>query len=287
MSQNMLSPLEITEYVSEVGVKKAKNRPVQTLFLGILAGIFIALGGYGSSVASHNVTNFGLQKVIAGVVFPVGLLFVLICGSELFTGNCLLSVAVADKKISVGQMAKNLLIVFIGNFIGAALIAFLVYSAGLLDFNGGAVGGYAVKVAATKANLPMGQALSSGILCNIIVCLSVWATYAAKDVAGKALMGFIPIFVFVIAGFEHCVANMYYFTIGLLAKGNPVYIEASHISPEKLANLNVAGVAKNLLPVTIGNIIGGAVLVGLVYWFIYKKAAKKTVEKAVSEKKTA
>ncbi|WP_010293685.1 formate/nitrite transporter family protein [Clostridium senegalense] len=285
MSKNMLSPLEVTEYVEEVGVKKAKNKSIQTLFLGILAGAYIALGAFGSAVASHSVTNFGLQKTVAGLVFPVGLLLVLICGAELFTGNCLLSVAVAQKRISIKDMAKNLLIVFIGNFIGTVLIALLVYGAGLLDFNSGAVGGYAIKVATGKVNLTITQALFSGILCNIIVCLAVWGSYTAKDISGKVLMGFIPIFVFIISGFEHCVANMYYLTIGLLAKGNPVYVEASHQTAEKLANLNVIGVIHNLIPVTIGNIIGGSILIGLTYWFIYKKSEKN--KEIVKENKVA
>ncbi|NEU04670.1 MULTISPECIES: formate/nitrite transporter family protein [Clostridium] len=285
MSKNMLSPLEVTEYVEEVGVKKAKNKSIQTLFLGILAGAYIALGAFGSAVASHSVTNFGLQKTVAGLVFPVGLLLVLICGAELFTGNCLLSVAVAQKRISIKDMAKNLLIVFIGNFIGTVLIAFLVYGAGLLDFNSGAVGGYAIKVATGKVNLTVSQALFSGILCNIIVCLAVWGSYTAKDISGKVLMGFIPIFVFIISGFEHCVANMYYLTIGLLAKGNPVYVEASHQTAEKLANLNVMGIIHNLIPVTIGNIIGGSVLIGLTYWFIYKKSEKN--KEIIKENKVA
>lgn len=285
MSKNMLSPLEVTEYVEEVGVKKAKNKSIQTLFLGILAGAYIALGAFGSAVASHSVTNFGLQKTVAGLVFPVGLLLVLICGAELFTGNCLLSVAVAQKRISIKDMAKNLLIVFIGNFIGTVLIALLVYGAGLLDFNSGAVGGYAIKVATGKVNLTITQALFSGILCNIIVCLAVWGSYTAKDISGKVLMGFIPIFVFIISGFEHCVANMYYLTIGLLAKGNPVYVEASHQTAEKLANLNVMGIIHNLIPVTIGNIIGGSILIGLTYWFIYKKSEKN--KEIIKENKVA
>lgn len=274
MSKMMLSPDEITTYVEEVGYKKATNKSVQTLFLGICAGIFISLGAYAASVASHGISDPGIQKFVAGIVFPVGLIFVLICGSELFTGNALLSVAWAEKKITTGQMFKNWAIVWIGNFIGAALVAVLVYVAGLLTT--GTVGGYAVKVAATKAGIKFVPALASGILCNIIVCFCVWGTYGAKDVTGKIFMGFFPILAFVIAGFEHCVANMYYFTIGLLAKTNPAFVEASHLSAEKLEKLNLGGVFNNLIPVTIGNIIGGAVVVGLTYWFIFRKCNKKT-----------
>lgn len=278
MDKKMLTPAEITDYVEEVGIKKANNKSMQTLLLATLAGIFIALGAYGSSMASHSVTNVGLQKTVAGVVFPVGLLFVLICGAELFTGNALLSIAFAEKKITLGQMLKNWTLVFIGNFIGCIIIALLVFNAGLLST--GTLGGYAIKVAATKASLPFGQALASGILCNIIVCFCVWGSYAAKDVAGKVLMGFIPIFVFVISGYEHVVANMYYFSIGLLAKSNEAFVELSHVAPEKLSHLTVGGIFNNIIPVTIGNIIGGAVFVGLAYWAIYKYIpSKKDVKK--------
>ena len=274
MDKKMLSPEEVCRYVEEVGIKKANNKPMQTLLLGILAGMFIALGAYASTVASHGITDPGIQKFVAGIVFPVGLIMVLICGSELFTGNSLLSIAWAQKKISTGQMLRNWFIVWIGNFIGAFLIAALIFASGLLST--GTVGGYAVKVAATKASIGFGPAIASGILCNIIVCLSVWGTYAAKDITGKVLMGFFPIFAFIIAGFEHCVANMYYFSIGLLAKTNPMFIETSHVAIEKLDNLSVVGIFNNLIPVTIGNVIGGAFCIGIIYWIIYIKTNKST-----------
>ncbi|MDU1413887.1 MAG: formate/nitrite transporter family protein [Clostridium sp.] len=274
MDKKMLSPEEVCRYVEEVGIKKANNKPMQTLLLGILAGMFIALGAYASTVASHGITDPGIQKFVAGIVFPVGLIMVLICGSELFTGNSLLSIAWAQKKISTGQMLRNWFIVWIGNFIGAFLIAALIFASGLLST--GTVGGYAVKVAATKASIGFGPAIASGILCNIIVCLSVWGTYAAKDVTGKVLMGFFPIFAFIIAGFEHCVANMYYFSIGLLAKTRPMFVETSHVAIEKLDNLSVVGIFNNLIPVTIGNVIGGAFCIGIIYWIIYIKTNKST-----------
>jgi formate transporter len=285
MDKKMLTPAEITNYVEEVGIKKANNKVAQTLLLATLAGMFIAMGAYGASMASHSITNIGVQKAVAGVVFPVGLLFVLICGAELFTGNALLSIAWAEKKITLGQMFKNLTLVFIGNFIGSIIIATLIFYAGLLST--GTLGGYAIKVAATKASIPFGQALASGILCNIIVCFCVWGTYAAKDVTGKVLMGFIPIFVFVISGYEHVVANMYYFTIGLLAKTNAAFIEASHVTPEKLSHLTIGGIFNNIIPVTIGNIIGGAVFVGLAYWAIYKYIPSKKVVNTHKEKMSA
>jgi len=180
-------------------------------------------------------------------------------------------------------MFRNWTLVWIGNFIGSAFIAILVFEAGLLST--GTVGGYAVKVAATKASIGFVPAIASGILCNVIVCVCVWGTYAAKDVIGKIFMGFFPIFAFVISGFEHCVANMFYFSIGLLAKTNPAFVEASHASAEKLDNLTIGGIFNNLIPVTIGNIIGGAVCVGLAYWFIYRKCNKKKI--VIKEKLSA
>jgi formate/nitrite transporter len=284
MDKKMLTPAEITDYVEKVGIEKANNNWMKTLLLAILAGMFIAMGAYGSTMASHSVTNVGLQKAVAGLVFPVGLLFVLICGAELFTGNALLSIAWAEKKITAWQMVRNWIIVFVGNFIGSIIIAALVYYSGFLSV--GTLGGYAVKVAATKASLSFGPALASGILCNIMVCLSVWGSYAAKDITGKVMMGFIPIFVFVISGYEHVVANMYYFTIGLLAKTNEAFIEASHVAPEKLSHLTVGGIFNNILPVAIGNITGGALFVGLAYWAIYRYIpSKNVVEVKEKEKK--
>lgn len=273
MEKKMLSPEEVCSYVEEVGIKKANNKVIQTLTLGFLAGIFIALGGFAAAVASHGISDPGLQKLVAGTVFPVGLIFVLVCGAELFTGNSLLSVAWAEKRISTGQVLKNWTLVWIGNFIGAIFTALLIYFAGLLST--GTVGGYVIKVAATKATIGFGQGVASGILCNIVVCLSVWGAYAAKDVIGKVFMCFFPIMAFIISGFEHCVANMYYLTIGMLAKLNPAFIEASHVSADKIDKLNIGGMLKNLIPVTIGNIIGGAICIGLVYWFIYKKCKRE------------
>lgn len=273
MSKVMLSPDEIATYVEEVGHKKANNKVKQTFILGICAGVFISLGAHAATIASHGVSNPGLQKVIAGIVFPIGLIFVLLCGAELVTGNALLSVACAQKKITVKQMFKNWIIVWCGNFIGAILVAILVFASGLLST--GTVGSYLVAVATNKANIGFGQALSSGILCNIIVCCCVWGTYAAKDVSGKVLFGFFGVFAFVISGFEHCVANMYYFSIGLLAKTNLAFVEAANVSADKLSNLNLEGVFSNLIPVTIGNIIGGAVIVGLTYWYVLKKGDNK------------
>jgi formate/nitrite transporter len=278
MEKQMLSPKEICNYVESVGVQKANNEFVHTLILGILAGAFIAIGGFSAAMASHSIENVGVAKLVAGIVFPVGLMLVLICGAELFTGNCLLTVAYAQRKITLKKMLRNWTIVYFANFVGAFIIVVLIYYSGLLSTNGGKLGGYAIKVAAYKSGLTFTQTFTSGILCNLVVSLAVWGSYAAKDVASKVLISFFPIMAFVIAGFEHCVANMYYLLLGVFAKSNPAYVELSHQTAEKVANINFIHVVQNLIPATLGNIVGGGIFVGIAYWLVYKQTTSKEVD---------
>lgn len=278
MEKPMLSPKEVCNYVESIGVQKANNQFIQTLTLGILAGAFVAIGGFSAAMASHSIENLGVARLIAGIVFPVGLMFVIICGGELFTGNCLLTVAYAQKKITLKKMIKNWTIVYFTNFLGAFIIVVLIYYSGLLNTNGGKLGGYAIKVAAYKCGLTFTQAFTSGILCNFVVSLAVWGSYAAKDIVGKVFISFFPIMAFVIAGFEHSVANMYYLLLGLFAKINPTYVELSHQNAEKIENINLIHIAQNLIPATLGNIVGGGIFVGLAYWLIYNKAALKDID---------
>jgi len=281
METNLLKPNEICDEAINTGIKKSKYSTHQAIILGIMAGAFIALGAFSAALASHGVADVGVSKLIAGSIFPVGLMLVLICGADLFTGNCLMVVAVAEKKITLKSMLKNWGIIYLTNFIGAFLIAFLIFNAGLLHVNSDKLGGYAIKVAVNKSSLTFIQALSSGILCNIVVCLAVWGAYAAKDMIGKIAIIWFPVMAFVVAGFEHSVANMYYFSIGILARTDASLVEASHISADKLAMLNWNNIIfNNVIPVTIGNIIGGSVFVGLAYWSIYKfKPNKKEYNK--------
>lgn len=269
MEKRMLSPAEICDYVVETGVKKGNSSFMQLFILGIAAGASIALGGFAASMASHSIDNAGLAKFISGAVFPIGLMIVLICGGELFTGNTLMGPSLFEGKIKVRQVLKNWTIVYFSNFLGAFLIAFLVFQSGLLDTSSGKLGGYVIKTAVYKSGLTFNQAFAGGILCNILVCLAVWASYAAKDIAGKILIIWFLIMAFVLSGFEHSVANMYYFSIGLMAKSNSVYVTASHVG-DKIANLNITNIIGNLVPVTLGNIIGGFLCVGALYWTAYK-----------------
>lgn len=268
MESRMLKPTELCDASIGSGCNKAKLTMLQQIALGILAGTFIAIGGAASGVASHSIADAGVAKFVSGAIFPTGLILVVICGAELFTGNCLMVVSLMNKKISVRDMLKNWTIVYFANFIGSVLIAFLVFKSGTFGMSAGKLGGYVIKVASTKAGLPFGTAFCSGILCNFLVCLAVWGTAAAKDVAGKIVIAWFPVMAFVVCGFEHCVANMYFLTAGIFAKSNPAFVQASGVSPDKL--INGAGIIHNLIPVTLGNIVGGAVLVGFTYYTAYK-----------------
>ncbi|KMT23103.1 formate/nitrite transporter family protein [Clostridium cylindrosporum] len=272
MDKGILTTPEICEETIKIGIKKGvKTMFYQTLILAILAGAFIAFGCFVSIVGSHGISNYGLSKFVAGTLFPVGLVLVLICGAELFTGNTLLIQAYMEKEVTLFQFIKNLVTVYVGNFIGAFMSAVLIYLSGLLLSNDLKLGAYVLKVASYKGSLSFLNALVSGILCNFLVCLAVWGSYAAKDVAGKILIVWVTIMTFIISGFEHSVANMYYFSIAILAKIDSRIIVASHLSADKLESVSVFNAIGNIIPVTIGNIIGGMLLVGLAYWFVYVK----------------
>lgn len=269
------SPEEVVDLNIKAGVKKANLPFVKMFLLGILAGMFIAIGGEASSLASHGVANVGLARTITGAVFPVGLMMIVIVGGELFTGNTMIFMAVLQKEASFLQYVRNLTVVFISNLVGSLLVVFLTYFSGQWNYSDGGLGAYTIKIALGKVNLGFGTAFTSGIMCNILVCVAVLMAIAAKDIAGKVWGIFFPIFAFVISGFEHCVANMYYIPAGMLAKTNPSYVnkamELYGITAEKLENLSVFGMIKNMIPVTLGNIVGGAICVGAMLIFINKK----------------
>ena len=266
---------EVIEQNIQNGIKKTNLTTKKLILLGIVAGFFIGIGAEASSLAMHGISNVGLAKTVAGAVFPIGLMLIVLLGGELFTGNCLISMAVYDKKAKLKGMIRNLTIVYISNFIGAALMAWMINNCGQLNFSDGGAGAFTIKVALGKVGIDPIQAIVSGILCNILVCLAIFMAATAKDVAGKCIAIFFPIFVFVISGFEHCVANMYYIPAGIFAAQNSLYAvkatELYGITAEQLSGLNFGTMLSNLIPVTIGNIIGGMVFVGLLYWYLYRK----------------
>ncbi len=266
---------EVVEQNIQNGIKKTNLTTKKLILLGIAAGFFIGIGAEASSLAMHGISNVGLARTVAGAVFPIGLMLIVLLGGELFTGNCLISMAVYDKKAKLKGMIRNLTIVYISNFIGAALMAWMINNCGQLNFSDGGAGAFTIKVALGKVGIDPMQAIVSGILCNVLVCLAIFMAATAKDVAGKCIAILFPIFVFVISGFEHCVANMYYIPAGIFATYNPLYVakatELYGITAEQLSGLNFGSMFSNLIPVTIGNIIGGMVFVGLLYWYLYRK----------------
>ncbi|WP_411680578.1 formate/nitrite transporter family protein [Clostridium thailandense] len=284
MESHMLKPNELCDVSIGGGCGKAKLTIMQQFILGLLAGAFIAVGGAVSAVVSHGIADAGVAKFVGAAVFPVGLMLVIICGAELFTGNCLMVVPLVDKKITVIDMIKNWVVVYIANFLGSILIAFLVFQAGVFNMSAGKLGGVVIKVASTKGGLSFGTAFASAIMCNFLVCLAVWGAAAAKDVISKIFIIWFPIMAFVACGFEHCVANMYFLTAGIFAKTNPVYLKASGLAPDKV--INGSGIINNLIPVTLGNIVGGVVMVGLAYYVVYKYIPAQK-NKAASEEKAS
>lgn len=217
-----------------------------------------------------NADTYGLGRVLAGAVFTAGLIMVVLAGGELFTGNVLIVASVADRKVTVAKMLRNWIIVYIGNFIGAALIAFLCYYGGQFSAGDSMLGALTVKVAAGKVTMPFMKAFVMGIMCNWLVSLAVWMSFGADSAGSKIAAMFFPIWVFVTCGFEHCIANMYYIPAGIFAKAD--FGALSGVAAESLDALNWMGLINNLIPVTLGNIVGAGVFVALAYWISYRKA---------------
>jgi len=277
----MNSPKEVAQNYLATGVAKTKYTIPKMLLLGVLAGMFIALAGVGSTIAPATVASASLAKLVGAAVFPTGIIMVVIAGSELFTGNCLLIIPVMQREIKIRAMIKNWVFVYIGNFIGSLIIALLTVYGGTFSLFTNAASVNLIKTAVSKVSLSFTDAMFRGILCNFLVCIGVWMAFAAKDVVGKIAALFLPIMLFVLSGFEHSVANMFFIPAGLFASYSPAYLTAYTTAT------GASGVGaltwgtlftKNLIPVTIGNIIGGAVFVGLAYWYIYLHEAKKPAQ---------
>jgi formate transporter len=258
------SPREIAGRVRDACVVKARLPLLTLAMLGILAGAFIGLGSlFFTLVASDASLGFAAIRVTGGVCFSLGLLLVVVAGAELFTGNNLLAMGWADGCIGPGEVLRNWAVVSVANFVGAAGLALLVYLSGHWEMNGGAVGATYLKIVAAKAALTPSRAFFLGVLCNILVCMAVWMALAGRSVVDKFIAIVFPISAFVAAGFEHSIANMYFFPLALLLKWHGLALPAGGDA------ITVAGMFANLVPVIAGNIVGGSVLVALVYWVIY------------------
>jgi formate transporter len=264
------TPKEIAARIENSGITKSTGDPLRVFALAILAGAFIALGAVFFTIVTYDNSGVaqGLMRLIGGLAFCLGLILVVVAGAELFTGNNLIVMAYVDSKVTMKQLLQNWAIVYFGNFIGALGVVGLIYFSGHWNIDNGAVGAKVVAIANAKVNLTWMEAFTRGILCNILVCLAVWLCFAGRTVIDKVLAILFPITAFVAMGFEHSVANMYFISAGLMAKQQPEFL--SLISTINVDNLTIMNfLFDNLLPVTLGNIVGGSVFVGLFYWFIY------------------
>jgi len=274
VSFDALLPAEMAVKAAETGVKKTGLDTLRMFLLAILAGAFIAMGAiFATTVSAGGSTlPYGVSRLLSGTAFTLGLILVVVSGSELFTGNSLIIMAFANRRIPLSGLLRNWGIVYLGNFIGAVLTAYLMFVARQYTFGGGSVGLAALSIGEAKTGLAFGQAVVLGIFCNALVCMAVWMCYSARSTIDKILAIVPPIAAFVAAGFEHSIANMYFIPIALFIKqgGTPAFFEAIQKAPSDFTHLTWSNFfLVNLLPVTIGNIIGGVVMVGLVYWFIY------------------
>ena len=267
-------PPAMAQKAEELGVRKANLPFFKVFMLAILAGAFIALGAAFSTttLAGSTALPYGVARMLAGLAFSLGLILVVVGGAELFTGNSLIVMAWASGRIKTMALLRNWLIVYLGNFVGSIGTAVLIFLARQYMNGNGSVGEIALKTAVSKVQLGFLQAIVLGILCNTLVCLAVWLTYSARQTADKILAIIFPITAFVAIGSEHSVANMYFIPLGLLIKQfDPAFVSGLE------SQINLSGLTwtsflvNNLLPVTLGNIIGGSLLVGIFYWLIYLK----------------
>ncbi len=292
ISFDALLPPAMAAKAEDLGVKKANLKAANMFMLAVLAGAFIGIGAiFATTVAAGGMSvkdaagaaafstglPYGVTRLLVGLVFTVGLILVVVGGAELFTGNTLITIAFASKKVSLGQLLRNWGIVYVGNLVGSILTAYIVFLGKQYSFGNGAIGLAALNIAEGKTALTFIQAVALGIMCNALVCMAVWLCYSARSTTDKILAIIPPISCFVAAGFEHSIANMYFIPVGLFIKnsGDTKFFELIGKAATDFPHLTWGNFfIANLLPVTIGNIIGGAIMVGLVYWFVYRREAK-------------
>lgn len=272
MNKSILAPKEIAEFAVDVGVNRAKLSLRQLILLGIFGGSFIAFGGVGYLIVTQNIMSVdpGVAKFLGGVVFPVGLMLITLAGGELFTGNCLMFISLLDKKIKLKDIVRNLTVIYFSNFVGALIIAYICAKTGVIS---GAVKDGVFSIVEAKLSSDFIDILLKGILCNVLVCLGIWISYGAKDSTGKIFTSWFPIMLFVVLGFDHSIANMLYFTAAKFAGYSVTFGEIF---------------AKNLIPATIGNVIGGAaVSIGYYYSHIWVKSEEKVSKKITLQERIA
>lgn len=269
---NFKPPVEIAKNACSVAIAKGNMTIKAMMVMGFLAGAYIAFGGFMMTTVTQDAAQFtgvGVAKLLGGMVFAVGLMLVIVGGAELFTGNCLMPIGVLSGCVPFSKVLKNWVVVYFANLLGSIVLAWIIYNSGLAT---GATGANALKIAVAKVNIPFGAMIFRGILCNWLVVMAVWMSFSALDVMSKYICCLIPISAFVTMGFEHSVANMYFIALGLLVKGDAATVELAALAPEKLANLTMAGYWGNIIPVTIGNMIGGILFVAVLYYMAFSSA---------------
>ena len=272
------TPKEVTENYLKACVGKAGSPAWRLFVLAVFAGVLVGLGAVASSTAAHGMPEAGIARLVTGAVFPIGLIMIVLLGAELFTGNALMVTAAISRAITWGRLLRNWGIVYVGNLIGAVGLAALMAFFGQLDIGGGALAVYTAKVAAAKCSLPWMNAFVLGIFCNLMVCVAIYLGNTAHDTGSKIWGVFFPIFGFVVAGFEHCIANMYYIPAGIFAAMDPTYAGLIADAGIDIAALSLSGFVGNLIPVTLGNILGGA-LVGIIMYATHA-SSKPATERA-------
>lgn len=275
------APAKMADKVGHVGVAKSHLSTPTVFALSILAGVFIALGIQLSMLVTHTATSsYGLNQLVGGAAFTLALVLIVIAGAELFTGNCLIAMSFMARKITGKDLAKNLIIAFIGNFIGALTLVLWIYVSKQWTINNHLLGAKIVLAANDKVNIPFGAAFSRGVLCNALVCLGIWLCYSGRSNMDKILALLWPISCLIACGFEHCVVNMWLIPMGLVLKSNSAVlaaIEKLHGGKMDLSNLTFykGFLIDNMFPVVMGNLFGGIVLIAGVYWFIYLRPSKR------------
>ncbi len=280
MAKNFLAPAETAQAFIAIGDYKTKMPVAKVMVSSFLAGAYISFAAQLLTKVTHDMApifGVGFSSFIGGSVFGLALVLVLVAGSDLFTGNTLLSMGWLNGNLNTGQVLNNWTLVYIGNFIGGLFMVWMMYTTNIWEGHGGLIGAKAVALAYKKTHHTFMEAFARGIGCNWLVCLAVVIVAAGQDTAGKIMGAWFPVMAFIASGFEHCIANMFIIPAGIVAKANPVVAKAvmEHHPNWDLNSLNLyTFFMKNLLPVTLGNIFSGAVLVGGIYWFLYVKDAK-------------
>lgn len=277
---DLLLPAAMAKVAEDAGVYKATKHPLTTFYLAITAGMFISIAFvfYITATTGTSTIPFGIAKLIGGTCFSLGLILCVVCGADLFTSTVLIVVAKASGRITWGQLAKNWVNVYIGNLFGALMFVVLIWLSGMYMTANGAWGLNVLQTADHKMHHTFIEAVCLGILANLMVCLAVWMSYSGRSLMDKMFAMILPVAMFVASGFEHSIANMFLIPLGIVVRNfaSPEFWTAVGSSPDNFTHLAVLNfITDNLIPVTIGNIIGGGVLVGLTYWVIYLRGGDK------------